>query len=110
MPEVSMWLYPIALAGAIGLFFGLRYGFAWTWGMCLQQLLMMLTAVFGLLAIYVPEPFAFGHPPEQSAQYWAIAAWLLFCLFNFGQRMLISNISNDLSIFRVKQARDKLPL
>jgi membrane associated rhomboid family serine protease len=110
MSEVSMWLYPVALAGAIGLFFGIRYGCRWTWGMCLQQLLILLCASIGLLALYFPRPFALGGPPETVAAGWAIGSWVLFACFNFAQRLVINQLGMDLSLFRIAQARARLPL
>lgn len=110
MSETSMWLFPVALAGAIGLYFGVRYGCKWTWGMCLQQFLIVFTAVLGLLAIYVPTPFAFGVAPLTAGGIFAVLSWLAFGLFNFFQRYIVNQISTELSLFRTAKAREYLPI
>lgn len=99
-----MWLIPVALAACIGLFFAGKHGWRWTWGMLIQQTIVLLVAIIGTAFLYAPIESPLAVPKEKIATWCAIAAWALFFVFNFGQRMVLNQLSLDLSLFRVQQA------
>lgn len=104
MTEVSMWLYPVALAALIGLVLSARFGLRWTWGICLQQVIILIFAGLGFIALYAPIETPPAVHKETLAAFCAIAAWLLFLGYNIGQRVVLNHFSLDLSMFRVQHA------
>jgi membrane associated rhomboid family serine protease len=99
-----MWLYPVALAALIGLFISAKIGLRWTWGICLQQLIILLVASAGFAFLYAPVSPPPAVTKDAAAGFCAIAAWILFFGFNIGQRIVLNHYSLDLSLFRVQQA------
>ncbi len=99
-----MWLYPVALIAIVGLFISVRHGLLWTWGLCLQQLIILGFTVLGFYFVYAPGDSPFVVPKETIAAVATITAWTLFFVFNIGQRILLNQMSLDLSTFRVHSA------
>jgi membrane associated rhomboid family serine protease len=110
MSEVSMWLFPVAVAAVVGLFMSARFGIRWTWGICLQQFLMMVACIFGFVFLYAPLDAPYAVNREQYAAGCTVIAWAMFLTFNLWQRILISQLSLDLSLFRVQQALGRAKL
>lgn len=107
MSEVSMWLFPVMLASMVGLFVGFRYGLRWTWGLCLQQTLILVASSIGFLYLYPPVIFNGGRPDEHIASFWATLAWVFFAAFNLGQRLILNAYSLDLALFKIREANRK---
>jgi membrane associated rhomboid family serine protease len=107
MSEVAMWLFPVMLASMVGLFIGLRYGLRWTWGLCVQQTLILIASAIGFLYLYPPAVFNGGHPDEHIASFWATLAWVFFAAFNLGQRLILNAYSLDLALFKIREATSK---
>ncbi len=108
MSETSMWLFPVAMAAAIGLIIGLRSGLAWNWGMCLQQGLILLVTATGFYFLYAPAALGATKPAEDAAQVCTWIAWTLFLIFNIGQRLILNQLSLNLSLLKVKEANSRL--
>lgn len=110
MSETVMWLYPVAVASVIGLFINMRFGWRWTWGICIQQALILIASILGFVFLYAPLAPPYAVSRDQLATYSTIAAWGLFAYFNLLQKMQLSRLSLDLSLFRVRQAMDHAKL
>lgn len=110
MSEVSMWLFPVALASVVGLFICIRNGPSWTWGMCAQQALILVVSIIGFYFLYGPLPAPYAMARHDYALYCTVIAWTMFLIFTIGQRLLIDQLSLDLSLFRVQQAQRRAKL
>lgn len=108
MTEVSMWLFPVAIAAVVGLFYSIKFGIRWTWGMAIQQSLILISSLLGFYFLYFPVEAPL--PAAKLAGYFTWLAWILFGAFNFGQRIILNQIAVDLSLLRVQMARRKLPI
>jgi membrane associated rhomboid family serine protease len=100
-----MWLWPVAVIGLVGLAVPARFGWRWTWGICLQQIIILIIALVGFVFLYAPLPAPYAVARHELATYAAIAAWTCVFVFNFGQRIVLNQLSLDLSLFRVQQAK-----
>ncbi len=89
MSEVSMWLFPVAVAAVVGLFMSARYGLRWTWGTCLQQALILAACILGIFFLYGRLDAPYAVLREQYAIYCTGIAWVLLIVFNICQRILI---------------------
>jgi membrane associated rhomboid family serine protease len=109
MNETAMWLFPLPIAVVLVLFFSFRAGWRWTWGICLQQLLILLVTIAAFYFLYAPHSFV-PAGNVHAANYLTVFAWLLFCAFNIGQRVAVNALTLDLSLLRVNDARARLPM
>src|SRR5438309_52182 len=100
MSEVAMWLFPVAFAAIAGIFFCFRMSPRWTWGICAQQSIVLACAMAGFF--YLFPPHINGMPPasESKAALCAWFTWFLFGLFNIGQRLVLNQISTNLSLLK----------
>jgi membrane associated rhomboid family serine protease len=104
MSETSMWLFPIAIAALVGLVVSARSGLAWTWGICVQQALILIVSILGFCFLYLPMPPVSAKVAEQAANYCTWAAWVLFLIFNIGQRLVLNRFSLELSLLKIGEA------
>jgi membrane associated rhomboid family serine protease len=104
MSETSMWLFPVAVAALVGLFVSARAGLAWTWGICLQQLLILIFSILGFCFLFLPALQVDAKLAEQAAGYCTWAAWILFFGFNIGQRLMLNRFSLELSLLKIQEA------
>lgn len=93
MTQYALWLWPLLISGAFGLFNWCRIDYRWSWGHILQQVMICVCAVIGLTI-----------GPEGL---WAGIGWGVFIAFNIGQRLLINSIAGDLSLLRPQPAMAK---
>lgn len=110
MSDVFMWLFTVAFASAVGLFICIRNGPSWTWGMCVQQALMLAVSIIGFYFLYGPLRAPYAMARHDFAVYCTVIAWAMFLTFTIGQRLLIDQLSLDLSLFRVQQAQERAKL
>lgn len=91
MTQFGLWLLPLVIGAIFGVVACIRGGLRWTWGFLIQHLLVGAVGVAG-----------FFFSPD-----WLFAGvgWLLFVLFNIVRRVLMNNISTDLSLVRLEKAR-----
>ncbi|HEY9790793.1 MAG TPA: rhomboid family intramembrane serine protease [Candidatus Obscuribacterales bacterium] len=109
MNDTAMWLFPLPIAAILILFLSLRAGWRWTWGVCLQQSIILLVTIAAFYFLYAPHSFV---PPGdvKVANYLTLFAWIMFFAFNFGQRMVVNALTLDLTMWRIKDARARLPM
>jgi rhomboid protease GluP len=104
MNQVTIWLMPIAISAVVALIIYIRMGVHWTWGLCLQQLLILGAATAGFLTQPADDSRMSANIAYGIAAIWAGVGWALFFIFNVGQRTLLANLINDLSFLRPKSA------
>jgi rhomboid protease GluP len=51
----ALWLFPLVLIGIIALVTYVRMGIRWSWGFCLQWLVILLVAAYGIFDSQSPE-------------------------------------------------------
>src|SRR5579872_5697595 len=108
MSETVMWLFPLALMAAAGMFITARAGLGWTWGMFLQQALILLCSALGFVFLYAPHLVPWLPAGELAAKVCTWTAWGLFLIFNVAQRILLNRFMVDLSLMKLDDARGLL--
>lgn len=81
--QAELWLYPLILVAAISLIIYIRMGLPWTWGFCLQSMLMLLAGMAGLLTG--------GHT------FWATIGWTVFLIFVIIPRTILNKLERSLN-------------
>lgn len=81
--QAELWLYPLILVAAISLIIYIRMGLSWTWGFCLQSMLMLLAGTAGLLTG--------GHT------FWATIGWAVFLVFVIIPRTVLNKLERSLN-------------
>jgi rhomboid protease GluP len=81
--QAELWLYPLILVAAFSLIVYIRMGVSWTWGFCLQSLLMLSAGIGGLVT---------GQHVFCSS-----LGWALFLLFVLVPRTILSKLERSLN-------------
>jgi membrane associated rhomboid family serine protease len=105
-----MWLFPVALCALLGIILNIRFGIRWTWGACLQSVLMLLASLSGFFFLYAPPALVPWISFHQAATFFSWLAWVFFASFIFGQRIVLNRLTADLTMMRIAQAKRKLPV
>ena len=79
MVETGMWLLTFAIASVGGLYFFVRAGLKWTWGLCLQQVIVLSAALLGAGFLFAP---VYSSLSSEVSMRWAhYFAWLSGIMF-----------------------------
>ncbi|MBI4534177.1 MAG: rhomboid family intramembrane serine protease [Candidatus Melainabacteria bacterium] len=90
--QATLWLYPLVLMAVFALIGYVRIGLSWTWGFCIQALLILSAALMG---------FVFNH----AAGLFALAGWGLFLLTVIVPRTILSRLSHSLAMLNADEAQ-----
>ncbi len=92
MTQITLWLLPLLLGSAFGIYSSIKVGIRWSWGVLIQHALVMLIAILGLTTL--------------SKWDWICAylGWGLLLSFTVITRMLLMKMTQSLGLLRCQQA------
>lgn len=96
MTETGMWLYPLVMISVMTMIMQARLGIYWTWGLCLQQLIILGLSVAGLT---IGPGLVF-----------TALAWLAFFAFSIFPRRVLGALNTDLGRLYLDSARSRMRL
>lgn len=104
MTDTDMWLFTVAIAGLLGLIVSARAGLRWTWGICVQQAMILVISLLGFAFTYFGGALMGADRAQHAANYCAWLAWIMFLAFSIGQRLVLNRFSVELSLLKIREA------